>query len=359
MKARKKYGPQGLLLLAMMLGGCGDVRFSHPERLWLLWLVPLAVFFIQWSERRRTQLMQRFAEVETLKRIASSISGFRRSVKSLLMVLALVGLLVAVSGPKWGFAWEEIHRRGVDVIIALDVSDSMLVEDAGSDGLSRLRRAKREISDLLQIMEGDRVGLVAFAGDSFLECPLTLDYAAANLFLEAIDVDLIPIKGTNLADAIRTSLLAFEGEIGDSQAIILITDGEDHGGEAIEAAEEAKERGVRIFPIGIGGASGAPIPAPGGGFRRDRSGEIVLSHLDEPALQKIALLTEGRYVRSVSGDLDLEEIYLQGIKASLEDKELEATRRQRWHERFQWPVGLALICLALEPFISDRRRRET
>ncbi len=273
------------------------------------------------------------------------------------MSLGLAAALLALAEIRWGFTWEEVQRRGVDIVVALDVSDSMLVEDAESGGrLSRLERAKREITDLLRLLEGDRIGLVAFAGTAFIECPLTLDYGAAEIFLETIDTDLIPVKGTALGAAIRTSLEAFEGGSHPSRAVILITDGEDHSGEALEAAREARTAGVRIFTIGIGRDEGAPIPAPGGGFRRDRSGEIVLSRLDEPTLQKIALDTGGKYVRSVTGDVDLEQIYSQGIKATLEDQELGSKRRQRWEERFQWLLAIALLALMLETLVGDRPR---
>jgi Ca-activated chloride channel family protein len=259
--------------------------------------------------------------------------------------------------PRYGFTWEEVKREGVDIVVALDVSDSMLVEDAETGGkLSRLERAKREITDLLRLLEGDRIGLVAFAGTAFVECPLTLDYGAAEIFLDAIDTDLIPVKGTALGPALRTAMEAFEGASHPSRAIVLITDGEDHTGQALQAATEAKAAGVRIFTIGIGRDEGAPIPAPGGGFRRDRGGEIILSRLDETTLQKIALETGGSYVRSVTGDVDLEKIYAQGIKATMEDQELGSRRRQRWEERFQWVLGLALLALMLEPLISERKR---
>ncbi len=157
--------------------------------------------------------------------------------------------------------------------------------------------------------------------------------------------------------AIATSLDAFEGASHPSRAIILITDGEDHGGKALEAAAAAEVDGVRIFTIGIGRDQGAPIPAPGGDFRRDRRGEMILSRLDETTLQKIALATGGSYVRSVTGDVDLEQIYNQGIKATLEDQELGSKRRQRWEERFQWVLGLAILLLCLEPLISERQRK--
>jgi Ca-activated chloride channel family protein len=334
---------------------------GRVESLWLLWIVPVTLAFYVYSFRTKTRLMSRFASMEMLSKLASGISRPRQYFKAFLVLVGLLAGLLSLAELKYGFTWEEVKRRGVDIVVALDVSDSMLVEDAETGGkLPRLERAKREITDLLRMMEGDRIGLVAFAGTAFIECPLTLDYGAAEIFLDAIDTDLIPVKGTAIGEAIRTSLEAFEGASHPSRAIILITDGEDHLGEALEAAEEAKTQGVRIFTIGIGRDEGSPIPAPGGGFRRDRGGEIVMSRLDEPTLQKIALTTGGRYVRSVTGDVDLEQIYSQGIKATLEEEELGSKRRQRWEERFQWVLAAALLALMLEPLISERlRRRDT
>lgn len=347
-----------LSLPALALGGCDDVRIGSPDSLWLLWLVPALVAFYVYAFRKKTVLLRRFASPEMLERLMSGVSRPRQYLKAVLVVIGLLATLLALAEIRWGFTWEEVQRRGVDIVVALDVSDSMLVEDAESGGrLSRLERAKREITDLLRLMEGDRIGLVAFAGTAFVECPLTLDYGAAEIFLDTIDTDLIPVKGTSLGDAIRTSLAAFEGGSHPSRAVILITDGEDHTGDALRAAAEAKLADVRIFTIGIGRDEGAPIPALGGGFRRDRSGEIILSRLDEPTLQKIALDTGGKYVRSVTGDVDLEQIYSQGIKATLEDQELGSKRRQRWEERFQWLLAVALVALMLETLISDRVRR--
>ncbi|MCB1057519.1 MAG: VWA domain-containing protein [Acidobacteria bacterium] len=341
-----------------LLSGCSDLQVGSPHSLWLLWLVPLLLVFFVYAFRTKTRLLERFASPEMLRRLTAGFSRSRQYLKAALVLLGVLACVVALAEPRFGFTWEEVKRQGVDIVVALDVSDSMLVEDAESGGkLSRLERARREITDLLRLLEGDRIGLVAFAGTAFVECPLTLDYGAAELFLGAIDTDLIPVKGTDLAGAIRTSLAAFEGASNASQAIILITDGEDHSGEALKAAEEAKAKGVRIFTIGIGRDEGAPIPDPNGGFRRDRRGEIVLSKLDEPTLQKIALETGGSYVRSVTGDVDLEQIYTAGIKATLQDQELGSKRRQRWEERFQWPLAVALLALMLEPLISERRRK--
>ena len=346
-----------LLTAALTASGCAGFEVGRPEALWLLWLVPALALFYIYSFRRKNRLLERFAASGMLAKLTGRVSRTRQVAKALLVLLGLSAALLALAEIRYGFTWEEVKRQGVDVIVALDVSDSMLVEDVEGGGrLSRIERAKREIVDLLRLMEGDRIGLVAFAGTAFVECPLTLDYSAAEVFLDAIDTDLIPVKGTALGKALRTSLSAFEGSSQPSQAIILITDGEDHTGQALAAAEEAKSAGVRIFPIGIGRDEGAPIPAPGGGFRRDRRGEIVLSKLDEPTLQKIALTTGGRYVRSVTGDVDLEQIYSQGIKATLEDRELGSKRRQRWEDRFQWILAIAIFALAFEALISERGR---
>lgn len=350
---RRAWLAAGVLTLA----GC-DARVGNPQMLWLLWLVPALILFYIASFRSKQRALHRFISPEMYARIHAGVSRSRQVFKAALVIIAITLGILALARIKYGFTWEEVTRHGVDIVIALDVSDSMLVEDAETGGkLTRLERAKREITDLLRMMEGDRVALVAFAGSAFLECPLTLDYGAAEVFLDAIDTDLIPVKGTAIDEAIETSLKAFEGGGNKSQAIILITDGEDHTGRALEMAERAKVAGVRIFTIGIGRDEGAPIPMPGGGFRRDRRGEMILSKLDEPTLQKIALTTGGRYVRSVTGDVDLEKIYLQGVKATLEDRELGSKRRQRWEDRFQWFVGAMLAVLALEPLIAERRRR--
>jgi Ca-activated chloride channel family protein len=348
-----------LVVASALLGATGcDARIEHPEALWLLWLVPAVGLFYLFSFRRSDRLLRRFAAPELLPRLTARLSRSRQVFKAFLVLVALAAALLALAGLQYGFTWEEVTRRGVDVVIVIDVSDSMLVSDVERGGdLSRLERARREVADLLDIMEGDRVGLVAFAGTAFLQCPLTLDYSAVSLFLDGLEPDLIPVKGTAIAEALEVALGAFDPERRSSRAIILITDGEDHEGEVLEVAARAAEQGVRIFPIGVGRVEGSPIPREGRGFRRDASGEIILSRLDETTLQRVALETGGRYVRSVTGDMDLEQIYSQGIKATLEDTELGSRRRQRWEDRFQWLLALAAGALMLEALISERRRR--
>ncbi len=352
-----KFSKYSLMLMALLLNGC-DGKLGRPDLLWLLWASPLLIAFYIYVARTKAALLKQFASMELVTRLASNYSRERQTYKAVCIVIALTLGVISLAQPRYGFTWEDVKREGVDIVIALDVSDSMLVEDAESGGkLTRIERAKREITDLLRLLDGDRVGLVAFAGTSFLECPLTLDYAAAQIFLGTIDTDLIPVKGTDLSSAILTSVDAFKGGNENSRAVILITDGEDHSGQALAAAEEAKKENVRVFTIGIGRDEGAPIPDARGGFRKDRRGEMILSKLDEPTLQKIALNTGGRYVRSVTGDMDLEEIYIGGIKATMQDQELGSKRRQHWEERFQWVLALMLLFLMIEPFISEQVRR--
>lgn len=341
---------------AMVMSGC-EARLGDPQMLWVLWLVPVVAAVLLWSARRRRRGMAAFAEAGMLPRLIAGRSPAREVLKAFLILVGLAAMVLALARPRWGFTWEEVQRRGVDIVVALDVSDSMLVEDVeAGGGLSRLERAKRKLADLLGTLEGDRIAFVAFAGTAFVQCPLTLDYAAAELFLRAVEPDLVPLKGTDLAEALDVSRKAFDASP-SSKAIILITDGEDHEGRVMEAVERVKEAGIRVFTIGIGREEGSPIPAPGGGYRRDRSGEVIMSRFNEALLQKVALETGGRSVRSVTGDLDLETIYDRGIKATMEDSELGSRRRQRWEERFQWALGLALVALALEPLVGERSRR--
>jgi Ca-activated chloride channel family protein len=346
-----------VLLALLLLASSKDVALGAPEMLWALWAAPALALFLVWAFRQRRMLLRRFVSGALAARILQGVRRDRQVLKAWLLVEAAALGIFSLANLRSGFTWEDVERRGIDIVVALDVSDSMLVEDAeAAGGLSRLERAKREIRDLIGMLRGDRIALVAFAGEAFLECPLTLDYSAASVFLDTIDTDLIPVKGTALDLALRESLKAFEGGGGDSRAVILITDGEDHSGRLQEVAEAAKLQAVRVFTIGIGRDEGSPIPDGQGGYRRDRKGELILSRLDEPALQKVALATNGRYVRSVTGDVDLEGIYEQGIKATMEDRELGSKRRQRWKNRFQWPLAFCLLLLAAEPLISERRK---
>ena len=333
------------------------MRFGDPGFFHLIWsMVPL-IFFMIWGVKKKHQLTQKFCGTPLLSKLVQPGVIKRQQSKNIFIILAILFLFLALTRPRWGYQWEDLHQRGVDVIVALDVSTSMLAEDIKPN---RLERAKRKISDLLDMMDGDRVGLVAFAGTSFVQCPLTLDYGAARIFLSAIDTQLIPVQGTALGEAIESSVKAFRTREKKSKALILITDGEDQTGKALSAAKSAGKQGVKVYTIGIGGEIGAPIPdsSNNGGFRKNQNGEVIVSKLDEKTLQQIALETGGSYVRSVTGDIDLKTIYKDQIKKHIKKKELKSERRKIWQERFQWFIFAALICLMIETCLTEKKPME-
>ncbi len=321
------------------------MRFGNPDYFNLLWLFLLLIVFLVWSHKKKKQSLELLLSGPLVSRLLSPLAWKRVKSDTILTALAIFFLILALTQPRWGYRWEDLTQEGVDIIIALDVSKSMLAQDIKPN---RLERAKHKIADLLNMLEGDRIGLVAFAGTSYLQCPLTLDYSAAHIFLNAIDTELIPVQGTAIGHAIRTSVKAFNEQDTQSRAIILITDGEDHTGDALSSAKWAKEKETKIFAIGIGREIGAPIPSPEpgvSGFKKDKDGEVVLTKLDEPTLQQMALETGGSYVRSVTGDMDLQKIYLENIKHKIEKKLIKTERRRIWLERFQWMIFAALFCL--------------
>ncbi len=321
------------------------MRFGSHDYLSLLWsIIPLIAFLI-WSYKKKKQLIEVFLGKSLVSRLLDPLVWKRVKIDNMLIIFAVVFLILALSQPRWGYYWKDLEQKGVDIVIALDVSSSMLAQDIKPN---RLERAKYKIMDLLNMLEGDRVGLVAFAGTSYLQCPLTLDYSATRIFLNAIDTELIPVPGTAIGHAIRTSVKAFNTQDTRSRAIILITDGEDHTGDAIQSANWAKEHKTKVFAIGIGNNIGAPIPNPkpgASGFKKDKDGEVILTKLDEPTLKQMALQTGGSYVRSVSGDMDLQKLYRENIKHKVKSKEIKTERKRVWKERFQWMIFAALLCL--------------
>lgn len=328
------------------------LHFARPGFLWLLWLLVPLVALLWWSGRRRREALLRFADEDLLPRLlpaARAGSGLR-----IALLAGAFGLLIlSAAGPRWGFQWEQVNRRGVDLVVALDLSRSMLAEDSKPD---RLTAAKREIRDLLDLLQGDRIALVAFAGTAYIQCPLTLDAYALEVFLDQMHPNRMDVGGTDLAAAVRASVAAFPEDERAGRAVLLITDGEDHSGELAKAAEEARQAGAHVFVVGMGAPEGAPIPDGRGGFVKE-GGKVVLSKLDEAALEELALTTEGTYVRSQPGDLDLRTLYLDDIKGRLEARDLTSSRQRRWEERFQWALLPAILLLLLEGVSGAPRRR--
>lgn len=330
--------------------------WSHPRMLWLLAAVALLSVLMVVSARKRQQTARGFAEEQLLVRLYRDREPRRRLLLAVLRLLVSVLVVVALAGPRWGFRWEEVHRQGIDLLIAIDTSRSMLATDVKPN---RLARAKLAILDLVKRLDGDRVGLVPFAGAAFLECPLTLDYAAFERALHSLDVGIIPRGGTSLARAIEVSLDAFDARQSKHQALLIITDGESHEGDVEEAASRAGERGIKIYTVGIGTAEGELIPLQTNGtpsFLKDRDGNVVKTRLDEATLESIALATGGAYVRGLGADLGLDQVFDEHI-AKMEKRDLSSSLEKRYEERFQIPLALAALALVVETLVGEGRRR--
>ena len=330
------------------------MTFAQEGYLLYLWLTPILLLIFWGSEKLLAQRLKRFANPDNLKKIYRQpryrLSGY------CCLVSAFIVLIIALAQPRLGYSWLEQQQGGKDIYVVLDVSKSMLATDIKP---SRLQRAKRKLHDLLTMLDGDRISLIAFAGASFVHCPLTNDYAAAQLFLDHLSPDLIPVPGTAIGDALRLALKSIaETSTAEGAAIILLTDGEDQGTEPLKVAEQAKQQRVKIFAIGIGGNEATPITTHEGDLIKDRQGNLVLSKLDETTLQQLAVTTGGSYVRSVSGDFDLQQIYGKGIREKISDQEFAETggKRRVWHEHFYLFILIAILLLVIE-FIAKSYRQ--
>jgi Ca-activated chloride channel family protein len=331
------------------------IQWGEARFLPLLWaLIPLAalLFFLVGRRERRLRLL--FDEAAAAQLAPDRRRSLPR-IKAVLWFVACSLALVALARPQWGIRWQEERRRGLDIIVVLDTSNSMLATDLKPN---RMQRAKWGLSDLLQRLGGDRIGLVAFAGSSFLACPLTTDYAAFSMVLEDVRPGTIPRGGTAIAQALETALESFEPGGAADRVVILVTDGEDHEGGIERAVGALTQRKVRVFAVGLGSVSGDVIPAAegeGGAFLRDRSGEVVRTALREETLRKIAAATGGIAVTAAPGDFGWERIFDLGF-AGLKREEREAKLIKVYEERFPWFLGAALLLLSLETLLGERRR---
>lgn len=330
------------------------MKLAHFWVLHFLWLVPLIAVALMIAGRKRNQAIKAFADTALLPRLIGAEQKRQTFFKNILLLIALALILFALSGPQWGSHYQEVSQKGIDIMLLVDVSPSMLVEDVTPN---RLERARREILDLLKVVQGDRVGLVAFSGAAFVQCPLTLDYGALEMFLNALEPGLLPVPGTDLGGAIETGLWSFDFKSETDKVMVLITDGEDNEGKGLEAAGTANTKGVRIFVYGIGDPSGGPIPAGNGhgGFKKDKDGKVILSKLDETGLKQMAVKTGGTYVRSMAGDLDLDLLYFEGIKSATEAKTVKSGKIRVFEERFIIFVLAAFLLLLIQGLIAERK----
>jgi Ca-activated chloride channel family protein len=332
------------------------MQFGNPNMLGLLLVFPAAlIVFFWWSFRRRQTLMAQFIQARLLPGLVSGISTTRQKFRLGCFVLGVICIIVALARPQWGFSWQEVKVRGVDIVVAIDTSKSMLADDIAPN---RLTRAKLAALELMQLARSDRLGLVAFAGSAFLQCPLTIDDAAFRQSVEALDVNIIPQGGTAVAEAIETAQTAFkEGD--NHRVLVLMTDGEDHDSGALEAAQKAAQAGLRIYTIGIGTAEGELLRIKDAQGRtdyiRDEQGNVVKSHLNERLLQEIASATEGGFYLPLRGAKTIDTLYEQGL-ARLPKSEHQQKLVKQYEDRYHWPLGLAIVLLLTEVLVPERRR---
>lgn len=332
------------------------MRFANSFLCFLFLLPVLVIFFYLWARRRTVRDLETFAERGLLPKIIDFAGQKARKTQRVLRVIGLIFLIFAIIGPQWGYQWEEVKHQGLEIIFAMDTSKSMLAVDIKPN---RLERAKLAVKDLLKRLPGDKIALVAFSGASFLQCPLTLDYNAFGISLDALTVNSIPRGGTAIGEAINVARDAFKSGSSGSKILVLITDGENHEGDPVEAAKEAVKEGITTYTVGIGSPEGDLIVAGddkgNSGYLKDSEGNVVKSSLNEQILREIAKAGNGAYFRSGGPSLGLEDLYWTKL-SKLNKAEVTSRMQKKYLERFQIPLLIALLFLLME-FLYDKEIR--
>jgi Ca-activated chloride channel family protein len=331
-------------------------QFEHIHFFYALGLIPAFILLYFFISVLRKRALRSYGDLEIVQRLFPDISTAKRVWKLVFFCLAFACLVIGIVNPQAGTKLEEVKRKGGDLMICLDVSNSMNAEDLSP---SRLERAKHAISKLVDKLDGDRLGIIVFGGEAYVQLPITTDYSAAKMFLESISTDMVPTQGTAIGKAISKALESFGKDEGKNKAILVITDGENHEDDAIAAAETAAERGIVIHTIGMGSADGAPIPLYRGnvreGFRKDKDGNTVVTKLNEQALKEIAAAGNGIYIRASNADAGLNNVLSEIDK--LEKKQFESKMYSDYEDRFQWFISAALLFLLIETFLSERKSK--
>jgi len=332
------------------------MSFGAPLWLWGLLVLPLLVFAFIRAEQRGARRLEQFVAPRLLPELAGTVNHFRRILKFTLLLSVLAFVLISLARPRWGYAYDETKRKGLDLILAVDTSRSMLSNDVQPN---RLERVKLAAQDLINELQGDRVGLIAFAGRAFLQAPLTIDYDAAVTSITDLDTKSIPEGGTNISEAIALAIRTYGKSAIGNRALIIFTDGEELSGDAVTSAKTAAAAGVRIFTVGIGTREGSLIPIEGeeGGtaFVKDSKGQVVKSRLDETRLQEIAKSTGGFYLHLENGPRTMKQLFIDGL-GKMQAGEIDARLSRRPIERYEWPLAVAIIALAVSLLINDRKR---
>jgi len=334
------------------------MNFGAPNWLWALAFLPLLVLLYVQAERRSAIKLREFVSPRLLPQLAGNVDRLRRAIRFAFVLFALVLAIIALAKPRWGYTYEDVKRRGLDLLFAVDTSRSMLSNDVAPN---RLERVKLAAQDLITELQGDRAGLIAFAGRAFLQAPLTIDYDAAVESINDLDTKTIPEGGTNISEAIALATQTFGKSAMGNRALIIFTDGEELSGDAVTEAKKAADAGVKIFTVGVGTAQGSLIPLEGqgeAGFVKDAKGQVVKSKLDENRLREIAQATGGIYLHLESGPQTMQQLYADGL-SKLKTAEIDARLSSRPIERYEWPLAGAIVALIASLFINDRKRAQT
>lgn len=331
-------------------------RFANQNYLYILLLVPSLLLFFVWVRHSKQKALERFGNPQLLEKLMLSKSPGRQNLKVTLLLISVTLFLVALARPQIGTRLEEVKRSGVDIFVAIDVSKSMLAEDIKPN---RLTKAKHEVASLVEQLKGDRIGLIAFAGEAFVQCPLTLDYGALKIFLDIMEPGLIPVPGSAIGKAIEKSVESFVATERKYKVLILITDGEDTVEDPLKKAEFAEKEGIVIYTVGIGSPQGVPIPIYDSagkqtGFKKDKQGNVVTTKLDQLTLEKIALQTNGKFYQATPEEMELGRIYDEIDK--MEKKELSSRVFSQYEDRFQYFLSAALLLLFIDFVMPERRK---
>jgi Ca-activated chloride channel homolog len=331
-------------------------RFAHPNMIYLYVLIPVLIILYIVMKQWKKKALKQFGDTSVIYRLFPDVSISRPGIKFVMLMTALFFFIAALCGPLIGSKLEEVKRKGVDIIIAMDVSNSMRAEDIRPN---RLERSKQAVSRLIDRLQGDRIGLVIFAGDAYMQLPVTTDYSAAKLFLSAVDPDIVPRQGTAIGAAINLAAKSFADSSMKHSAIIVITDGENHEDDAVVEAKLAWEKGIRVYTIGMGSPEGAPIPVFNNdvrvGFKQDNSGQTVITKLNAAALEEIAEAGHGRFVRASNSDEGMSTVMKE--LSALDKKEFKSKMFTDYENQYQYFAAAALFLLLMEFLLGEKKSK--
>jgi Ca-activated chloride channel homolog len=330
------------------------LHFANPYYLYVLIIVPILVFFFIILMIKKKSLLEKFGDLSVISKLMPLASKRRLAFKFFTLIISLSILIVAIARPQYGAKLKEVKTKGVEIIIALDVSNSMLAQDISPN---RLEAAKRAIDKMLDNLNDDKIGLIVFAGSAFTQVPITTDYTATKMMLSSINPGMVQEQGTSIGDAIDLAMKSFSPDNTKKKALIIITDGENHQDNPVEMATKAKEKGINVYTIGIGNSKGSPIPiGKGSDFKKDRNGDVIITKLDENTLITIAKAGNGTYTRATNSVFGLMNLYEEIGK--LDKSELESAIYSEYEDIFQYFVFLALLFLLVDFVVMNRKNKQ-